>query len=126
MARDFQQEAEDLEEKLNQLEEVSGKTLSELRRELQGVSNDVLEYAKGFADANSDTMKALKAELQARERLLRSAEKQVEQQRELLKNANSSEQKFDRAVALNDQLIERLKIQIDQNQDNEQLVQHLS
>lgn len=126
MARDFQQEAEDLEEKLKQLEEVSGKTLSELRRELQGVSNDVLEYAKGFADANSDTMKALKAELQARERLLRSAEKQVEQQRELLKNANSSEQKFDRAVALNDQLIERLKIQIDQNQDNEQLVQQLS
>ena len=123
--RDYTEEAEQLEETLRKLEEVSGKTLSELRAELQGISNDVLEYAKGFAASNSDTMKALQNELKARKRLLESAEKQVVKQRELLKNASDKQEKFERAISLNDQLIERLQIQIEQNEDNAELVDRL-
>ena len=79
--RDIFKEAEEAEKAIKKLKE-AGKTVSEIRKELDGFASDALEKAKGFGSAGDAVVEVLEKELAARDKILKSVEKQAEKQRQ--------------------------------------------
>ena len=105
---------------------------TKVRKELDGLSNSVLEAIKSSSDLAAmsgdvaeQLRNALAREIEQRGRILNSIERSVERTKQLYDQTARMEERYERAIDLNNELIKRLDEQIRQNKDNILLVQEL-
>ena len=117
--RDIFKEAEEAEKAIKKLKE-AGKTVSEIRKELDGFASDALEKAKGFGSAGDAVVEVLEKELAARDKILKSVEKQAEKQRQEIKTASTRAEQNEAKRKLNDILIKQLEQKLEfENKNSE-------